>query len=76
MAGTIPGSPLQTPEAPRAILKHGIAANIAKLPETRAAVHQLTRDHVRHRGIRNHRVVGLVSDHHSGGYNADSKDQK
>jgi hypothetical protein len=53
-----------------------IAANIAKLPELLAVVQQLTRDHVRHRGICNHRVVALVSDHYSGGYDADSKDQK
>ena len=53
-----------------------IAANIAKLPETRAAVHRLTRDYVRHRGICNHRAVCLVSNHRSGGCDSDSKGQK
>jgi len=59
-----------------AIEARRIAANIAKLPETRAAVHRLTRDYVRHRGICNHRAVCLVSNHRSGGCDSDSKGQK
>src|SRR5690348_13190041 len=35
----------------------GIAANLAKLPELLRQHNSLTRDYVRHRGIRNHRVV-------------------
>jgi hypothetical protein len=48
------------------------AANIAKL----MAGQFLTRDNVRHGGIRNYRVGGFVSKHPRGRCDSDSKGQK
>jgi hypothetical protein len=53
-----------------------IAVNIAKAAGAVAAAQFLTRNYLRHRGIRNYRAVGLVSNHRSGGCDSDSKGQK
>ena len=41
-----------------------------------AAAQHLARDYLRHRGIRDQRVRGPVSNHRSGGCDSDSKGQK
>ena len=51
-------------------------SDIAKLPGAAAAAQFLTRNYVRHRGIRNYRAVGLVSNHRSGGCDSDSDGQE
>jgi hypothetical protein len=52
-----------------------VAANIAKLRQ-HIALNLTHDDYLRRRGIRNRRVVGFVSNHHSGGYDSDSNGRK
>jgi hypothetical protein len=52
------------------------AANIAQLPELLRQNKFLTRHHMRHGGIRNARLVCLVSNHRCNGYDNGSNNRK